>query len=69
MTSISLAMPAPIPADLIGTLVPGALFGIWSVLVVAIVVGLCAVLGAEARRHAGEAWLVRRRLEAERNAA
>ena len=72
MTPISLAMPAAIPANLLGTLVPAALFGIWSVFVVAIILGLCAVVGAETRRYAGEPPIrlaPRGGAEAERNAA
>ena len=41
--------PAVLPPDFLGLLVPGALFAVWSVLVVAIVVGLCLVLATEAR--------------------
>ncbi|HLY38360.1 MAG TPA: hypothetical protein VKU61_10010 [Candidatus Binatia bacterium] len=72
MTPISLAMPAPIPADLFGTFAPAALFGVWSVLVVAIIVGLCAMLGAETRRDVSAPPIrlaQRGRAEAERNAA
>ena len=49
MTPDSIAMPAPIPADVLGTLVPAALFGIWSILVLAVIVALCAALGMENR--------------------
>ena len=49
MNPISTLTPAVLPPDFLGLLVPGVLFAVWSVLVVAIVVGLCVVLALEAR--------------------
>ncbi len=54
MNPISMVMPAAIPPDVLGTLVPAALFGVWSALVVAVVAGLCAVLGMEGRSAGDE---------------
>src|SRR5262249_1392945 len=73
MNPVSIAMPAPIPADVLGTLVPAALFGIWSILVLAVIAALCAALGMEARaarRAEGPvAVAARGSVEGERDAA
>jgi hypothetical protein len=50
MNPISIVTPAVIPPNLLGLLIPGALFAVWSVLVVAIVVGVCVVLAIDDRR-------------------
>ena len=50
MTPISIAMPAPIPADVLGTLVPAALLAVWCVLVIAVIVALCAAVGVDDAR-------------------
>ena len=73
MTPVSMAMPAPIPPDVLGTLVPAALFGIWSILVLAVIVALCAALGMEARSvrepERPVAVAARRAADGERDAA
>jgi hypothetical protein len=73
MTPVSIAMPAPIPPDVLGTLVPAALFGIWSILVLAVIAALCAALGMENRgAREGERPIhlaARRGTDAERDAA
>ena len=69
MTPISLAMPAPIPADMLGTLVPAARFGIWSVFVVAMIVGLCAVLTVKTRPVHDAEQPIRLGADVERDAA
>ncbi len=50
MNPISTVTPVVIPPDFLGLLLPGALFAVWSVLVVAVVAGLCVVLATEGRQ-------------------
>jgi hypothetical protein len=50
VTTMNIVTPAVIPPDFLGLLLPGALFAVWSVLVVATLVGLSVVLAMDGTR-------------------
>ncbi|HJQ83278.1 MAG TPA: hypothetical protein VKA21_04335 [Candidatus Binatia bacterium] len=52
MDPTTILIPAAIPPSVLGTLVPAALFGVWSGLVVVVLAGLCAVIGMDDQRVA-----------------